>query len=169
MALIALVLLAQGARAAGTDRSYVVAGKDSFSIGAGDIRSEVSYAGKQTLSLRRRGKTTRYEARVTYTRSDGAASSDAKGAYVADVLPSGDTLDSADRDPDYLTVLNQPFAARLDPQTLKDLQPSARRAAVRLSDTLYGLVASRISRNISAAGCSDRVTPSACASKPRGR
>jgi len=121
-ALAVLILWTQAPSAAGTEQAYNVAGKDSFSIGAGDIRSEVSYAGKQTLSLRRRGKTTRYEARVTYTRSDGAASSDATGTYVADVLPSGDTLDSANGDPDYLTVLNQPFAARLDPQTLVDLR-----------------------------------------------
>jgi hypothetical protein len=37
-------------------------------------------------------------------------------------LPTGEALDSADHDPDYLTVLNQPFAAQLDKQTLSDLQ-----------------------------------------------
>jgi hypothetical protein len=101
---------------------YTVAGRDSFSIGAGDIQSEVSYAGTQTLTLRRRGRLTRLRARVSYQRSDGTASTPASGDYVADVLPTGETLDSADNDPDYLTVLNQPFAARLDAATLRDLR-----------------------------------------------
>lgn len=101
---------------------YTVAGKDSFSIGAGDIQSEVVYAGTQTLSLRKRGRVLRFKAHVQYDRSDGNASTPATGDYVADVLPSGETLDSADNDPDYLTVLNQPFAAQLDSATLGDLR-----------------------------------------------
>jgi len=121
-ALIVLTLAMEGRVAVATERSYAVSGKDIFSIGAGDISSEVSYAGTQTLSLQHRGTIVRYVAHVTYTRTDGVASSGASAEYVADVLPSGDMLDSADRDPDYLTVLNQPFAARLDLATLKDLQ-----------------------------------------------
>jgi hypothetical protein len=101
---------------------YSVAGTDSFSIGAGDIQSEVSYSGTQTLSLRRRGRVLRYKAHVEYKRSDGNASAPAAGDYVADVLGTGETVDSADHDPDYLTVLNQPFAAQLDADTLKDLR-----------------------------------------------
>jgi hypothetical protein len=121
-ALTVLILLGEVRAGRAEQRAYVVAGKDSFSIGAGDIHSDVTYAGRQTLVLRRRGKLTRYAAHVTYTRSDGVASTDATGEYVSDVLPTGDMLDSADHDPDYLTVLNQPFAARLDLQTLKDLR-----------------------------------------------
>jgi hypothetical protein len=120
LAAIALSCVLGGSAAA--DQSYTVAGRDSFAIGAGDIRSDVTYAGTQTLSIRRHGKVTRYTAKVTYTRSDGNAASDATSRYVADVLPSGETVDSADGDPDYLTVLNQPFAAQLDPQTLADLR-----------------------------------------------
>jgi hypothetical protein len=101
---------------------YSVAGTDSFSIGAGDIQSEVSYSGTQTLSLHRRGRVLRYKAHVEYQRSDGSASTEAAGDYVADVLGSGETVDAADHDPDYLTVLNQPFAAQLDADTLKDLR-----------------------------------------------
>jgi hypothetical protein len=104
------------------EQSYLVAGKDSFSIGAGDIQSEVSYAGNESLSVTRKGGVTRLRAKVRYTRSDGAASTPANGEFVADVLPSGETLDSSDRDPDYLTVLNQPFAAQLDSSTLSDLR-----------------------------------------------
>lgn len=122
IALAILAFFAAARAGAAAERAYLVAGKDSFSIGAGDIHSDVTYAGKQTLLLQRRGKLTRYAAHVTYTRSDGTASTDAKAEYIADVLPTGDMLDSANHDPDYLTVLNQPFAARLDLQTLKDLR-----------------------------------------------
>jgi hypothetical protein len=108
--------------AARAGQAYIVAGRDSFSIGAGDIQSEVTYTGTQTLSLRRHGRVLRLEARVKYDRSDGSASTPATGGYVADVLPTGETLDSADNDPDYLTVLNQPFAAQLDKATLGDLR-----------------------------------------------
>ncbi len=108
--------------AAWADQSYTVSGKDRFTIGAGDIRSEVSYAGTQTLRVTRLGKKTRFQAHVSYVRSDGSAQSDATGDYLADVKPTGETLAVADRDPDYLTVLNQPFSAQLDRQTLSDLQ-----------------------------------------------
>jgi hypothetical protein len=104
------------------DQTYNVSGRDIFSIGAGDIRSEISYAGTQTLTIRRRGRAIRYGAHVSYRRSDGAAATDASADYLADVAPSGAAIDSADRDPDYLTVLNQPFSAQLDPGTLGDLR-----------------------------------------------
>ncbi|MDQ2858596.1 MAG: hypothetical protein M3R53_08105 [Candidatus Eremiobacteraeota bacterium] len=103
------------------DQSYSVDGKDSFSI-AGDIRSEISYSGTQTLRIRRHGKRSRYAAHVEYRRSDGPASTDATSDYVAEMLPSGEIVESSEHDPDYLTVLNQPFAAQLDRQTLGDLR-----------------------------------------------
>lgn len=122
LTLATLGLLAALGAVARADQRYTVSGKDSFSIGAGDIRSEVAYAGTQSLKMTRRDKVTRFEAHVTYTRSDGTASTPASGDYVADVLPTGEARDTADRDPDYLTVLNQPFSAQLDRQTLADLQ-----------------------------------------------
>ncbi len=122
MTLVTLALVSALSAMARADQRYTVAGKDSFAIGAGDIRSEVSYAGMQTLKMTRHGKVTRFKAHVAYTRSDGTAASDATSDYVADVLSTGETRDTADRDPDYLTVLNQPFSAQLDRQTLADLQ-----------------------------------------------
>jgi hypothetical protein len=119
--LILACIWATGTRAR-AEQSYLVAGRDSFSIGAGDIQSEISYAGNESLAIARHGRITRMKAHVTYTRSDGTASTPASGDFLADVLPSGETLDSSDRDPDYLTVLNQPFAAQLDPATLSDLR-----------------------------------------------
>jgi len=120
----ALMLLALwcSTAAARAEQGYIVAGKDEFSIGSGEIKSAVAYAGKQVLTVTRRGTVTRMRARVTYTRSDGVASTGATGEYVADLSASGELVDSADHDPDYLTVLNQPFAAQLDAATLGDLK-----------------------------------------------
>lgn len=119
---LALAYVCAVAAPAGADQTYAVSGRDSFAIGAGDIRSVVTYEGMQRLRVRKRGKFVRLDAHVTYVRGDGSARSDAVGDYVADVLPSGEMVDSADHDPDYLTVLNQPFAAQLDRATLADLQ-----------------------------------------------
>jgi len=119
--LIALVAcLAESARAA--DQRYTVSGRDSFSIGDGDIKSETRYEGSEVLTVSRHGKAMRYAAKVTYVRNDQGAASDAAADFVSDLLPSGEQLDSADHDPDYLTVLNQPFSARLDAGTLADLR-----------------------------------------------
>lgn len=104
------------------DQRYLVSGRDSFSIGAGDIRSEVEYRGTQVLTITRRGGAMRYTAKVDYLRSDQGATSDATAEYVSDLMPSGEQFASADRDPDYLTVLNQPFSAQLDAATLADLR-----------------------------------------------
>ena len=126
-ALVSAVLFAAlvwelGATARAGEQTYTVAGRDSFSIGENDISSEVSYAGSQRLTFVRHGRTMRYRTHVTYTRDDGTAATNAVGDYLADVLPSGQTLEAADHDPDYLSVLNQPFAAQLDPSTIADLR-----------------------------------------------
>ncbi len=120
-ALLVLVLARVLAVASHAAETYTVAGSDDFAIGSGDIRSEVSYRGSQTLQISRHGTGTRLRARVTYTRNDAGARSKATGEYVTDLSPSGETLATADHDPDNLTVLDQPFAAELDRQTLHDL------------------------------------------------
>jgi len=119
---VILACLWETGAAAGAGQAYAVAGRDRFSIGSGDIQSDISYSGTETLTVTKRGRLIRLNAHATYTRSDGEASTDASGDFTADLLPTGETLDSADHDPDYLTVLNQPFAAQLDRQTLADLQ-----------------------------------------------
>jgi hypothetical protein len=112
--------LGESARAA--EQRYIVSGRDSFAIGEGDIKSETRYDGTEVLTVTRRGKAMRYAARVTYVRNDQGAASDAVADFVSDLLPTGEQLDSADHDPDYLTVLNQPFSAQLDAATLEDLK-----------------------------------------------
>ena len=124
--LVSVLLLAVIAFELGTvaraDESYRVSGRDSFSIGENGISSEVAYAGMQTLGVVRREHATRYVAHVTYERRDGGASTRAVADYVSDVSATGAPIDAANHDPDYLTVLNQPFAAKLDAGTLGDLR-----------------------------------------------
>ena len=110
------------APAAADDQRYLVSGRDSFVIGGGDIESEVDYRGTQQLTITRRGKVARYVAKVVYQRKDQGAETSASADFVVDLLPSGEQLASADHDPDYLTVLNQPFSAQLDRRTLNDLR-----------------------------------------------
>ncbi len=120
--LLALVLVAGLGSRAQADQSYDVVGSDSFSIAAGDITSRVNYRGTETLSEERNGRLMRLSARAQYVRSDQGAESQAEADYVADMAPDGSVVATADHDPDYLTLLNQPFAAQLDRATLDDLQ-----------------------------------------------
>jgi len=114
--------LGPAAQAAQTSTwTYATIGSDDFSIGAGDVKSSVGYRGRQTLTIERHGERIRFRAHVRYTRSEASADHQLAANYVADVLPSGTLLSSSDRDPDYLTILNQPFAAQLDGPTLTDL------------------------------------------------
>ena len=113
---------ALAAAAAADDQQYLVSGRDSFVIGGGDIQSEVSYKGTERLSISRRGRVSRYVAKVDYERSEQGATAPASADFVLDLLPTGAEVASADHDPDFLTVLNQPFSAKLDAKTLRDLR-----------------------------------------------
>lgn len=103
------------------DQRYVVSGNDRYSIGQSDLRSDISYAGAQTLTVRKDGALTRFTAQAHYTRSDAAGKVPAQATFVQVMTPQGELQDRADLDPDYLTVLNQPFAVELDKQTLAEL------------------------------------------------
>ena len=107
--------------AALADQRYTVRGSDTFAIGAGDVRSEISYEGTETLHIEHHGDGLLYLSSVQYTRIDQGAKAAAKAAFAALFLPSGEQRDVRDRDPDYLTVLNQPFSVQLDAATLRDL------------------------------------------------
>jgi hypothetical protein len=74
------------------------------------------------LSVRQEGKTWRFEARAEYTRDGPDGKSRGEALFVQNLLPNGTFEDSVDADPDFLTILNQPFAVRLDAATLRDLR-----------------------------------------------
>lgn len=104
------------------DQRYVLSGFDRYRVGASELNTNITYSGRETLSVARSGRTKRYVARVAYVRSDEVGKSSGQAWFVATLLPSGEQRDESSGDPNYLTVLNQPFAVQLDAQTLRDLQ-----------------------------------------------
>ena len=57
-----------------------------------------------------------------YTRTGPDGKSRGEALFVQILLPDGTFEDRIDDDPDFLTILNQPFAVRLDAATLRDLR-----------------------------------------------
>lgn len=108
-------------RLASADQRYTVAGTDLYQVGAREMQTQITYSGKETLSVTSAGGSKRYRVKAAYTRSDQAGSQPAQAFFEALMLPSGEQKDQADSDPNYLTVLNQPFSVQLDVQTLGDL------------------------------------------------
>jgi len=116
-----LIAVAATAAAARADQAYAVEGRDTFRAGSGDVRSETAYHGVQRLTISRKGKTTTYNARVEYDRDSDGGRQHETASFTSTLLPSGQQKDGPSSDPDYLTVLNQPFAVQLDAPTMRDL------------------------------------------------
>lgn len=106
---------------ANADQRYVVNGNDRYRIGQADLQTNITYSGSQTLTVRRDRGQTRFTAQAHYTRADASGKVPAQATFVQVMSPEGELRDSADLDPDYLTVLNQPFAIQLDKPTMRDL------------------------------------------------
>lgn len=103
------------------DQLYAVRGDDRYSIGSAANQTDIVYSGKEHLLVEHAGAARRYVADVTYTKSDEAGKAIVHARFVQDMEPNGDFVDRTDSDPDFLTVLNQPFAIQLDPTTMGDL------------------------------------------------
>jgi len=103
------------------DQQYDVRGEDVYRVGSGPETSRVSYDGTQLLAVTHEGKQARYDAQARYQRRDAEGKSDARARFVQELLPNGTFADTLDQDPDFLTVLNQPFAVQLDAVTMHDL------------------------------------------------
>ncbi len=106
---------------ASADQHYAVTGNDRYQIGQSDLQTSIAYSGTQTLSITKEGAHKRFTAQAKYTRSDSAGSVPASAAFVQELNAQGEFKDRMDLDPDYLTVLNQPFAVELDAATLSGL------------------------------------------------
>lgn len=106
---------------ANADQHYVVSGNDCYQVGQSDLQTSIAYSGTQRLTVVKNGARKRFTAQATYTRSDSAGSVPAQASFVQEMTPAGDLKDRIDLDPDYLTVLNQPFAIELDAATLTEL------------------------------------------------
>ena len=103
------------------DFQYDASGEDTYRIASGQTFSRVSYAGTERLSVARQGEAWRFEARARYARTGPDGRSRAEAHFIQMQQPDGTFEDRVDDDPDFLTILNQPFAVRLDAATLRDL------------------------------------------------
>ena len=121
-ALTLVAALVATARVALADRQYDVNGEDVYKIGTGSTISRVVYTGTQRLAVERQGKRARYDAQAHYSRAAADGKTSVNARFVQELSPTGSFEDRIDEDPDFLTVLNQPFAVQLDPVTLRDLR-----------------------------------------------
>jgi hypothetical protein len=103
-------------------QTYTIDGEDSFQVAGRSIRTDIVYAGTQRLTIARAGNVTHFAASVTYERRDGFGATHANGRFATTIRADGEERDETDGDPDYLTILNQPFSIELDPPTLRDLR-----------------------------------------------
>jgi hypothetical protein len=101
--------------------AYTIDGEDSFQVAGHPERTQIVYAGTQRLVIDRQGKVTRFTATVTYDRRESGAATHATGVFHSRILANGEQRDEEGSDPDYLTILNQPFSIELDAPTLRDL------------------------------------------------
>jgi hypothetical protein len=124
--IVILAALAVPALADVPAQTYAIDGEDLFRIAARDMRTDIVYSGTQRLAITKAGNVTRFTATVNYDRHDGGATSHATGTFATEILANGEQHDGADGDPDYLTILNQPFSIQLDAPTMRDLRSLAR-------------------------------------------
>src|SRR5438270_1111741 len=103
------------------DQRYAVSENDRYRIGSADLQTHISYSGTQQLTVRRAGSRTQFRADAQYVRIDENGSVPVHATFAQILTPQGELQDLTNADPDYLTVLNQPFAIELDQQTLRDL------------------------------------------------
>lgn len=121
------------------DQQYDVNGEDVYQIGsAATPASRVAYSGAQRLSVVRDGTRVRYDVHATYTRDTGGTRQTTSARFVQELLPDGTFEDAVDDDPDFLTVLNQPFAIHLDAVTLRDLRGLRARVPFSATSPLGG-------------------------------
>jgi hypothetical protein len=118
---LAAALLASAVPASAGDR-YSIQGLDSFTVGSDDQRGDIAYAGRETLVRERRGGVTRFTARARFERIDQGAKSMQTAVFVEDILADGSSRDVGSGDPDFLTILNQPFSVLLDRETMQALR-----------------------------------------------
>ncbi|MBV9027289.1 MAG: hypothetical protein JO311_01615 [Candidatus Eremiobacteraeota bacterium] len=93
-----------------------------YRIESSQTYSRVRYAGSQRLTITHAGDAWRFDARASYVRDAPDGKGAAHAHFVQTFSPSGGFEDRLDEDPEFLTILNQPFAVRLDRSTLRDIR-----------------------------------------------
>ena len=104
------------------DQLYGVAGEDTYRVGRTLDETHITYRGTEHLGIVSNNEGHRYVADVNYTRLDESGKASVRGQFVQELLRDGTFEDRSDEDPDFLTILNQPFAVQLDAVTLGDLE-----------------------------------------------
>jgi hypothetical protein len=117
---VSLVLAAAGSARA--DQAYNVSGNDSYQVGSDTGATNISYVGTQELETHGGRGDRRFVAIATYTRTDQATQVRLRARFVQEMEADGSLDDRSDQDPDFLTILNQPFAIQLDARTMRDLR-----------------------------------------------
>jgi hypothetical protein len=97
-------------------------GEDVYRIGSDSSVTRVVYAGTQRLTVQHQGKQARYDAQARYERAGGEGKTLVDARFVQELTANGSFEDRIDEDPDFLTILNQPFAIQLDATTMRDLR-----------------------------------------------
>jgi hypothetical protein len=120
--LILISALLPAHAAASPDVRYDLMGEDRYRIVATATVSTVSYSGIERLSVSRDGKGLRFDARAKYVRQSTGWRGNENARFVGELFPDGTFESRLDNDPDFLTLLNQPFAVQLDKPTLGDLR-----------------------------------------------
>jgi hypothetical protein len=120
------------------DLQYQTVGEDVYRGQPSSALSRVAYDGAERLSIRREGRSLRFEAQARYTRTAADVKSVAHARFVQMLRPDGSFEDTLDDDPDFLTILNQPFAVHLDPLTLADVRELHRPVPFAASSPLDG-------------------------------
>jgi hypothetical protein len=125
-------------RPAIADVRYDLTGEDVYRVESTSTVSRVAYAGTESLSIKPDGKATRFEARARFVRNAAEGKSSAQARFVAELMPGGSFEDRVDDDPDFLTILNQPFAVQLDAATMRDVRELRRAVPFSAGSPLGG-------------------------------
>jgi hypothetical protein len=121
VAVVVVALIPSLTLGALADQVYGVAGEDTYRVGRVVSETHIVYRGVERLGVATDSLGRRYVAEVNYTRVDESGKASVHGKFVQELLKDGTFQDRADDDPDFLTILNQPFAVQLDATTLHDL------------------------------------------------
>lgn len=122
VAVIAAALIPTLTLCALGDQTYGVAGEDTYRVGRTQDETHITYRGVEHLGIVSNDEGHRYVADVAYTRLDEGGKASVHGRFVQELLRDGTFEDRGDDDPDFLTILNQPFAVQLDAMTLHVLE-----------------------------------------------
>jgi len=121
LAVTVMLALATSASAR-ADQTYNVSGNDTYQVGKDAQPTVISYVGDQRLAIDWSDEDRRFTAVAHYVRTDEATKATLHARFVQEMDRDGSFDDLTDQDPDFLTILNQPFAIELDARTLRDLR-----------------------------------------------